>query len=203
MRVKTEKHIAEIDTWEYFLPVFNSEKDAKGFVEKARKKQDSKIIVHQCARMLYLADKIHQQGRPAFDVLFFIIIAETAAKIKFNFTDEGDSKKYVYKFFEDILNKEEKDILEKSFIKYPYIEWKNDEYLPLKEVIELLYKVRCDIVHRGVYFDTIFLNDNPDDDNTIFLWKKNQSISPRISTNDLRKIILKGVIEACKMFLSK
>ncbi len=199
MRIKTEKHIAEINPWEYFLPIFNSKKDAEDFVERARKKQNSRIIVHQCARMLYLADRIHQQGRPAFDVLFFVIIAEAAAKIKFNFTGEGDSKKYVNKFFEDILNKEEKDMLGKSFIKYPLVEWQDDAYLPLKEVIKLLYKVRCDIVHRGIYFDTIFLNDNPDDDNFIFQWKVKQSISPRISTNDLRKIILKGVFRACEM----
>ncbi|MCD4779130.1 MAG: hypothetical protein K8S27_01070 [Candidatus Omnitrophica bacterium] len=199
MRIKTEKHIAEIDPWEYFLPVLNSEKDAKIFVKKARGNRNSRIIVHQCARMLYLADKIHQQGRPAFDVLFFIIIAEAAAKIKFNYTGERDSKKYVYKFFENILNEEEKDKLEKSFIKYPSEKLQKDAYLSLKEVVALLYKVRCDIVHRGVYFDIIFFNDNPDDDNIIFQWKIKQSVSPKISTNDLRKIILKGVIRACEI----
>ncbi len=195
MRIKIEKHIAEIEPWEYFLPVLNSEKDAKDFVEQARKNQTSSIIVHQCSRMLYLADKIYQRGRPAFDILFFIIIAEMAAKTKFNFVDEGYSKKYVGKFFKEILNKEERDQLGKSF----FIEYQDKEkYLSIDEVTELLYKVRCDIVHRGIYFDTIVLKDNDGDENTVFHWKDNQYISPRISTIDLRKIILKGVVKACK-----
>lgn len=200
MRIKTEKHIAEIALWEYYLPVLNTKRDAEIFVAKAKEKLNSSIIVHQCARMLYLADRIYQRGRPAFDILFFIIIAEATAKIKFDYIGEGDSKKYTSKFFEDILNEEEKEKLKKSFVKNRRVEMEkeNDKYLSLKEVIDLLYKVRCDIVHRGIYFDTIFLNNEHDDYNTIFRWKDKQYISPNISTDDLRKIILKGVIRACE-----
>lgn len=216
MRIKTEKSIASIDYWEYFVPVFESQEKAKQFIESTEKNQKTRIITHQCARMLYLADKVCQRARPALDVLFFIIIAEGVAKIFFDFQGKGKSEDHVYKFFKKICSNEDKNTLKKSFVE-ENTNTGYEEFLTLDQTIELLYDVRCDVVHRGIYFDNLILKDTPGNEDTYFRWKevkyitptnstgsskrKKQTrihlVAPKISTNDLRKIILKTVVHSC------
>ena len=199
MRVNTEKHIAEIDIEEYFLPVFDSSENAKAFVKSARENQKARIVIHQCARMLYLADKVCQRGRPALDVLFFMIIAEATAKIIYDFQDQGKSKEYTYKFFKDICDESHKARLSTAFRKQTEeSDFVADNYLTLDETIELLYGVRCDVVHRGKYFDNLWLKEKNGDDNTLFAWKNLQFVSPNISTNELRNIMLESVVHGCQ-----
>ncbi len=97
--------------------MFGNQKAAEEFIGSAKTNQKARLIVHQCARMLYLADKVYQKGRPALDVLFFIIIAEAVAKIFFDFQKEGESKRHVQKFFEEICTDSDKKVLNKLFKK--------------------------------------------------------------------------------------
>ena len=50
----------------------------------------AKLVIHQAARMLWLADQIGvcARGRPALQILFHLIAAEAVAKIVFEFSGE-------------------------------------------------------------------------------------------------------------------
>jgi hypothetical protein len=71
------------------------------------------------------------------------------------------------------------------------------------ESIELLYDVRCDVVHRGKYFDNLYLKENCTEGDISFEWKDLQFIVPDISTDELRCIILNGVVASCKKELGE
>lgn len=200
--MKKYKTINSINHVEFYSSAFSSTEKAKEFIDHIKKTNGpSKIILYQTARMIYLAETIHQKGRPSLQVLFFLIAAEAVAKLVDNFHGEGQSRQYVKKFFKNICNTKHQDKLSKAFKKQDTeIDFMSEDYLTIDETIYLLYDVRCDVVHRGIYFDNLYLKDNYIDENISFTWN-NQSISPNISTNDLCDIIMEGTIIGCRMAL--
>ncbi|MFH1318533.1 MAG: hypothetical protein ABIH71_05915 [Candidatus Omnitrophota bacterium] len=191
-------HIAEIDYSDFYSSVFLSIDESKEFYDHLISiDTPAKVILHQAARMLYLAGIIHQQGRPALQVLFFLIAAESVAKLTFNYQGEGESRKYVKNFFKEICNANRRDRLSKAFKK----QLSENNYLTLEETVDFLYDVRCDVVHRGKYFDNLWLKENCVEGNISFEWKNAQLISPNISTEELRNIILEGAVLGCRKAL--
>ena len=201
--MKNYKHIADIDYVDFYSSVFPSEKEAREFITYVKSlDHPAKVILHQAARMLYLSEIIYQPGRPALGVLFFLITAEAVAKLVFNFEGEGESKKHVMLFFQEICNNEHKILLSHAFKKQTdETNLVSDNYLTLTETIDFLYDVRCDIVHRGIYFDNLWLMEKCSDSNLSFEWKNLQFISPNISTESLRKIVLEGAVLGCRITL--
>ncbi|MFH1798332.1 MAG: hypothetical protein ABH844_03150 [Candidatus Omnitrophota bacterium] len=200
--MKKYKTINSINHVEFYCSAFSSTEKAKGFIDHIKKiNGHSKIILYQTARMIYLAEIIHQKGRPSLQVLFFLIAAEAVAKLAYNFRGEGKSRHYVKKFFKNICNTEHQNKLSRAFRKQiTEIDFMSENYLTIDETIDFLYAIRCDVVHRGIYFDNLSLKDNLTDENELFTWN-NQSISPNISTNDLCNIIIEGTIIDCRMAL--
>ena len=96
-------HIAEIDFPFFFAPAFDkSLETSKKFYEAVAPSggySDAKIILHQTARMLWLADQIDlvAKGRPAFQILFYLTAAELIAKIVSKYEGEGESRRHVQK----------------------------------------------------------------------------------------------------------
>ena len=62
--MKKYTHIAEIDLIDFYTPVFSNEQEAREFITYIKSlEHPAKVILHQAARMLYLADIVHQPGR--------------------------------------------------------------------------------------------------------------------------------------------
>ncbi len=102
-------HIADIDFPAFYASAFPNAGDSVRFFEEVEalpsaSRQRVKAVLHQAARMLWLADRIDDvaRGRPALQILFFLIAAEAVAKLAFNFSHEGKSRHYVHRFFEEI-----------------------------------------------------------------------------------------------------
>lgn len=66
-------------------------------IEKIETPNTAKLVLHQAARMIWLADRMGEfaRGRPALQILFFMITAEAVAKLVFGYEGEGESKRHV------------------------------------------------------------------------------------------------------------
>src|SRR5260370_22200672 len=144
-------HIADIDFPLFYAEVFPSLDAAKTFYKQLEdlppEKNAAKIVFHQAARMVWLADQIDEvaRGRPALQILFYLIAAELVAKITFDFQGEGESRKYVRRFFAEICSNDTRARLAKSF--------SGTHSVPLssQDAVDLLYNIACDVAHEGNY----------------------------------------------------
>jgi len=172
---------------------FTSPDEAEQFVESCENHSNNvvKILMHQTQRLISLSDDI-QKIRPhdeTLQLLFLIMCVENISKLQDDNTCESKSYFYVKNFFNDFLSDDDKDLLRKGFIH-------NSENLshPLtfEEVVEMLYKIRCDVVHEGNYIGFVFhdgisgmVNIDPD-------------VIADISLQDVRDVIIRGCIKAIR-----
>jgi hypothetical protein len=197
MTPETQVHIAEIDFPELYAPVFGSLAASTEFFETIQSlpdsKKDAKVVLHQAGRMVWLADMIDEvaRGRPAFQVLFYLVAAELVAKIAVGFEGEGQSRSHVQKFFTEICSSESKQRLSWAF------RHAGGAYLSLAATVDLLYKVRCDVVHRGQYY-TFSLQRSESSIPMLSSVGEHSPIS-EISLPDLRQIVLEGAVLAAKL----
>jgi hypothetical protein len=151
----------------------------------------AKIMMHQTQRLVSLADDFPKlrPKRESLQLLFLMICAEHISKVHDGFTGEGQSKKYVKRFFNDFLSQSDKDKLGASFIDNAVLPMTT---LSFEKVVDLLYNVRCDVVHEGNYWGFSFHDGitpmvNVDPDVNVYL-----------TFLELRDIIVKGCINAIK-----
>lgn len=113
--------------------------------------------------------------------------AENIAKLHDNFNGEGKSKAYVTKFFEEFLSAKEKEILAWGFI-----DGDDDlqRSLGFDRSVDLLYKIRCDVVHQGNYKDFNF------HDGTMSFGSDYYNVTSKLRLTDVRNIIVRGCIKA-------
>jgi len=199
-------HIAHIDFATLYLPAFANLKESQKFVDQVEStpKNIAKVILHQAGRMIWLGDQIDKvaAGRPALQILFFMIAAEAVAKMVFDYTDEGKSKAFSKKFFSDICDARHRKILGTAFAWGPSGTLPRGGVLSWEETTELLYAVRCDVAHRGKYYDLHLKqpNDYKQTDVISHKWK-DRPIIARITLQDIRRIILQGTIRGCRQAL--
>lgn len=145
--------------------------------------------------MVWLADQIDEvaRGRPAFQILFYLIVAELVAKITFEFKGEGDSKKYVHKFFAELCSDKTQTTLGRSFsrMKSGPLSW--------HEAVDLLYKIRCDVVHEGKYAS--FHLPLTQDEFPQLAMVGDEWFDVSVTIQELRRMILEGAVLACKKLL--
>jgi hypothetical protein len=189
-------HVARIDLPEFYLPGFETADEARAFVEQARAipvdVSPAKRILHQAARMIWLGDRLHAvaASRPALQVLFYLIAAEATAKLLRGFSDEGKSKEHVRLFFEQICSDEHRAQLASGF------RLEGQFGTPsIRAVVDLLYAIRCDVVHEGRYFE--FQMQEPGEDPCI-TGVGDQVITVKMSIHDLRQIVLQGAVRAVR-----
>lgn len=197
---RRKRHIASIDFGKFYRPAFTSLKESKAFVARVNgaPKDRTKVLLHQAGRMVWLADQIDKvaYGRPALQIMFYMIAAEAAAKLFYEFGAEGRSRLHVHKFFADLCGPEQHQTLARAFW-HPY----SGKPLTLTETVDLLYDIRCDVAHRGRYYQ-IHLPDPGQEQADHFLldWKDGLAIA-RISVQDLRRTVLQGAVLACRKLL--
>jgi hypothetical protein len=188
-------HIADIDFGSFYVDAFGGSLEASvQFYQavKASDNNDAKIILHQTVRMVWLADQIDNvaAARPAFQVLFYLTAAELVAKIVSGYEGEGESKKHVKKFFSEICESSQKERLEKAFQRV------GGAFLPLEGAVDFLYSIRCDVVHRGLYY--AFSLPTTARDIPLLTGPGEDAVIAEITIAEIRRIVLEGAVLAAK-----
>lgn len=195
-------HVANIDWADLFRPAFPNLEASRAFIECVEAvpaaTSKAKIVIHQAARMLWLGDRMDEvaKGRPALQVLFQLIAAEAVAKLINNFTAEGESRKHVRLFFEDICSDSHRAALGKAFSHAP-----GGPFLSVRQAVDFLYDIRCDVVHEGVYFSLTLARPG---DATTWLTQSGSgkgSLITGITAEQLRQIVLEGAIRGAMRLL--
>jgi hypothetical protein len=160
-------------------------------------KNAAKIVFHQTARMVWLADQIDlvARGRPAFQILFYLIAAELVAKITFNFKGEGESRNYVRRFFFELCSENTRISIGKSFTTM------RSGPLSCQQAVDLLYKIRCDIVHEGNY--AAFHLPISEGEFPQLTTVGNESFLVSVTIQELRQMILEGAVLASTKLLNE
>ena len=188
------EHIGNLDYKLFYKDCFSNENEYVEFYEKIKTCDNAPKMFHQTARIISLADQLggYIYDRPAINMLFYIMTAELVAKLYHNFNEDGQSKKYVKKFFVEFTSNNNKTILENSIKK-------NNVFISLDEVVEFFYKIRCDVVHEGNYYKYSFQSKNTSESSINIQLPKYEVI---ISIEDVRNIIIDSSINAIKMLIS-
>lgn len=160
-------------------------------------KKNAWLMINQTQRLVYLADNADniKKGRDPLKLLFLIICAEAIAKLYKNFSAEGKSWEHVNLFFQELCDSEDFKVLNYAL----RVEKEQQrETLSAEDVVKYLYKVRCDVVHEGYYWGFFFKERGI---TVTFNEKDNEIILPNISYDFLRNMIIKGAINAIKLYL--
>lgn len=181
-----------IDFYELFFPTRAA---AQAFVERLEEldadapRHRAKIMMHQTQRLVSLSDDIPQiRPEESLQLLFLMICAENIAKLFHNFGKEGQSKRYVQRFFEEFVVGADRKVLESSFTR---------DFVPLNlaEVVSTLYSVRCDVVHEGRYWTFVF-----HDGDTDMITGDPVLLVVSLQLNELRKIVVRGCLRAIESY---
>jgi len=197
---KTERpHIAHIDFEKFYAPFFGTEAECRVFSERVENAPDNyrpvKEVFHQAARFVWLGDRVNEiaAGRPALQILFYLITAETIAKLTYKFGGKGQSRDYVHVFFEKLCRKDDQMMLSQAFCESPGL-----CQLSLTQAVDLLYDVRCNVAHKGMYyvFTLPLQTDYPELSNL-----GDRTVQTMLTLGSLREIVLRGAIRSCSMIL--
>src|SRR5262245_7955519 len=113
-------HIANLDFPVFYAGVAGSLAAAREFYESlsphSKDHQTAQLILHQVARMVWLADQIDAVafGRPALQVMFGIIAAEAAAKLAAGYEGEKKSGEHVGLFFSEYCTAAQRERIQRA-----------------------------------------------------------------------------------------
>ncbi len=179
----------------FYEPFFKDRQSAIQFVEQCENLSPdnanhvAKIMMHQTQRLVSIADDLPQirPQREVLQLLFVLICAEHIAKLHDGFTDEGKSRYYVRHFFESFLCDADQKTIGNGFIDN---EDKLLRPLGLKKTVDVLYDVRCDVVHEGNYWGLAF------HDGRTPMVNVEPNVNVFIKFIDVRNIVIRGCIHA-------
>lgn len=180
---------------DFYRPFFPTDDEVRAFVEACERLTPpdnvAKIMMHQGQRLVSISDDI-PQIRPhdeSLRLLFLMMCAENIAKVHDGFQGEGQSRAYVRRFFDNFLGADDKDALGSGFVDHSLPLMPN---LGLRGAVDMLYDVRCDVVHEGNYWGFTFhdgqtpmLNVAPD-------------VMSHITLDQFRAIVVRGCINAVR-----
>ncbi len=155
-------------------------------------KHSAKIMMHQTQRLVSISDELPtiRPGKESLQLLFLLICAENIAKLHDNYNKDGKSRYYVREFFNKHLSNNDKQQLKRGFLKVD----STQPRFTLDEVIDLLYDIRCGVVHEGKYWGFNF------QDGDVSLINIDPDVIVNIGLNDLRGLIVKGCINAIRTY---
>lgn len=198
LAVGHEKGGDTTEKWfKFYRPFFATDEEACQFVTVNEDyapdspMHPAKIMMHQTQRLVSLADDLPKirPTRDSLQLLFLIICAENIAKLYDNFAGEGKSRSYVRRFFTFFVPETYRNTLASGFVHR-----RPGRPFGIEEVADLLYNVRCDVVHEGMYWgfffrhgDTTMMNIDP-------------KVYAKISLSELRDIIVHGCINAINSY---
>lgn len=182
-----------METWvDFFAPFFDSRAAAEDWVARcealAPPQNAAKIMMHQTQRLISLADDLPaiRPHAESLQLLFLLVCAEHVAKLHDGFAGEGQSRAYVQRFFESFVIGADRQTLSSAFA-----DLKNHllRPLPFTAAVDVLYDVRCDVVHEGncwgfSFHDGVTPMINASD------------VEARIGLPTLRDMVVRGCIQA-------
>jgi hypothetical protein len=178
---------------DFYLPFFPTEADTRTFVQAcedlAPPHNTAKIMMHQGQRLVSISDDV-PRIRPHCEqlrLLFLLMCAENIAKLHDGFQGEGQSRAYVLRFFEQFLSDTDRYALGASFVDHSHPRLRR---LGLRNAIDILYKVRCDVVHEGNYWDFSF------HDGTTPMLNTDPDVISNITFDQFRTMVVRGCIKA-------
>lgn len=196
----TKKHIAEIDFVAFYAPAFQGDNEAAArFLQEVKdlpkEHARAKIALHQAARMVWLGDQIEEiaAGRPALQILFLLIAAEAVSKIVFKFTEEGRSREFVRRFFEEICNDDHRAVLASAFSMNT-----GGSCFTVRQAVDLLYSIRCDVVHEGKYY-TFHMRETRGGVPLLNHIEDKFSVVTHLTLPELRQIVIEGAVLGSRM----
>ncbi|NGZ99091.1 MAG: hypothetical protein CV089_23775 [Nitrospira sp. WS110] len=196
-----------IDWRNFFEPHFSNQEEAASFVatcdpelnrdrqERINRDNTLTLMMHQTVRLVGYADQTPNL-RPWYDplrLLFLLVCAECVKKLHHRYKDDGQSKDHVRRFFADHVADDDKAILRNGISVQP------PDELTDRQIVDILYALRCDVVHEGRFWgfsfatdDCPILNPNPlAEDGRLVL-------TVGITFTQLRDIVVRRCINAMK-----
>ena len=185
-----------MDQWlGFYREFFATLDDAKRFVidceAQAPPDNAAKIIMHQAQRLISISDDIPKirSSREGLQLLFLIMCAENISKLQNDFKGEGQSRAHVRRFFNEFLSDKDKDQLGNGFTdRSSHLE----PSLGLDRTIDLLYDLRCDVVHEGNYWSFAF------HDGQMSMVNVDPNVTAYMRFCQLRAIVARACIQAAK-----
>ena len=180
----------------FYKPHFPSQLAAEQFVEACENLEPSganhvvKIMMHQAQRLISIVDDLprfrpHQEP---LQVLFLLMCVENISKLHDGFSGEGKSRHYVQTFFATFLSKTDKDAIAFGFT----VNADRLPHLGFSKAVDLLYDIRCDVVHEGNSTDFAF------HDGQMSMLNTHPDVIAEISFARIRDIVVEGCINAIK-----
>lgn len=184
----------------FYLQHFASREEAEEFVQACEMLQPSapnhiaKVMMHQTQRLVSIADDLPQfrPHKEPLQVLFLLMCSENIAKLHDGFSGEGQSRHYVQQFFNKFLLQPDKDFLAYGF----KINTDPMRFMGFKKAVDLLYDIRCDVVHEGNYNGFAFHDGHSPMVNT------DPDVIAEIQLIQVRHIVVRGCIKAVEGKLS-
>jgi len=179
----------------FYVPFFETADDAEQFIAACEPKAlpdiAAKIIMHQAQRLVSISDDLPQirPHQEPLRLLFLLMCAENVSKLQQGFTGEGQSRAHVRRFFSQFLCQADRDSISNGFTD------NNHHLLPalgFDRAVDLLYDLRCDVVHEGNYSDFAF------HDSTMPMVNTNPNVITEIRLGDVRSIVVRGCIAAAE-----
>ena len=152
-------------------------------------------MMHQTQRLISLADDLPniRPHKELLQLLFLLVCAEHVAKLYDGFSGEGKSRVYVQRFFESFVIDADRQTLSTAFADL------TDHLhrpLSLKKAVDLLYDVRCDVVHEGKWWGFAF------HDGTLPMVNVEPNVKAMITLPKLRDMVVRGCIQAVSVKLT-
>lgn len=142
---------------QFYLPFFTDENETEAFIKQCEAKEErSKKMINLLAWLVDIADKIGEvkPGRPSLQIVFLLTCAESNSKIKEIYTEEFKSREFTHKFFESI-KEEDKQLILENITESNLL----NTDISFEDIIDILYNIRCETIHEGIYFHFCFSNN--------------------------------------------
>ena len=179
----------------FYLPFFDTTGAAERFVAACEAKAPpdlaAKVIMHQAQRLISISDDLPhiRRHQEPLRLLFLLMCAENISKLQQDFTGEGQSRAHVRRFFTEFLTQKDRDSIGNGFTD-------NDHHLlprlGFDRAVDLLYDLRCDVVHEGNYSDFAF------HDGAMPMVNTSPNVIAEIQLAEIRSIVVRGCIAAAK-----
>jgi hypothetical protein len=193
-------HVAVLDCAKYHGKVLEIENLPNVLTEILKDPQENRAstIIKTSARLSWISDKtnLFAAGRDIFSFNYFAIIAESSAKLCFNYNGKGKSKFYCNRFFNELLPNKTSNYLIDEFI----IDTAIGKNISNQKLADLIYSLRCDLAHEGKYYH-FYLKDNESQVPLAGTYR-DEMFTIRLTLNELKKVILLGALNAAALSLN-
>lgn len=108
-----------------------------------------------------------------------IVLAENSAKFYDDFDGDSSFKRYVRKFFEEMMPEDCRRFLKANLIDL-------DQRTNLRYAVDFLYAVRCDVAHEGMYYQFHF----NDQDYSLMVNAGSMTASNNLRYEELVKLVV-------------